>query len=93
MCHSPLPTQAELAQSELAEFQALAESRLHETEELSRQLCECRKELDSARLQSQTVPDAAVKDSAPYKTLQMQYSIVCTGTLYVGHGDVRGLLA
>ena len=60
---------------ELAESQALAESRLKEITELSEKIQELKKQVTQLQLDQKRLPDAAIADSALYKTLQTQFSI------------------
>ena len=61
--------------SDLADSQALAESRLTEINQMSSEIQELKKQLAQLELSKKKLPDSAVADSALYKTLQMQFSI------------------
>ena len=89
--------QSEQLASELEEQKALAEGRLKEIEAMSQQLAEVRKEVERLKLDQQTVSESDVRDSAAYKGLQTQYSIVCQGesitqAVAAGQLGVGGLL-
>lgn len=67
--------QMETVQGDLQEAKELAQSRLEEVEKLSLQVSELRKQVDRLKLEQQQVPEATVKESAAYKSLQGQFSI------------------
>ena len=62
-------------QAQLAEAKEVAQARLEEVELLSTQLAQLKMELDSLHLAQHSLPEAMVKDSATYKTLQTQFTI------------------
>ena len=76
--HTPL-TQVDQLRNEALEARALAESRLAEVGQLSQQLQEAKKALELARLERSNIPEAAVKETPAYKTLQLQYSVAYQG--------------
>ena len=76
--HTPL-LQVDQLRNDAQEAQALAESRLTEVGELSRQLQEAKKALEIAQLERSNIPEAAVKETSAYKTLQLQYSVAYQG--------------
>lgn len=65
----------ESVQGELQEAKDLNQSRLEEIQKLSTQLAEAKKEMDALKISQQPLPEALVKESAPYKSLQAQFSI------------------
>lgn len=69
--------QVEQLQSELAEQQAVGESRLHEIAEMSASLSECRKEVEVLRTVKKGVSDDDVRENSIFKSLQLQYSMMC----------------
>ena len=72
-----LPVQGEEVQAEVAEWRALAESRLAEVEGLGRRLQEASAQLERQGLDKQLPLDSSVRETAVYKELQAQYSLVC----------------
>ena len=56
----------------------LAESRLEEIKELEKNLLETKQKLEIAEMEKKSVPDAVVKETAVYKSLQSNFSIVFT---------------
>ena len=82
-------------QSELTECQTIAESRLKEIKDLSREIQELKKTLTQLQLDQKKLPDSVIADSAPYKTLQTQFSIAVqeAGQLRACLDEARQLLA
>ena len=68
-------TQMDQLQVDLTEYQTIAESRLKEIKELSLEIQELKKKVTQLQLDQNKLPDSAIADSAPYKTLQTQFSI------------------
>ena len=85
----------EQLQGELAESQTLADSRLKEIKELSLEIQELKKTVTQLELDQKKLPDSAIADSAPYKTLQTQFSIAVqeAGQLRACLDEARQLLA
>lgn len=81
-------------QCELTESQTLAESRLKEIKELSEAIQELKKTVTQLELDQKKLPDLAIADSAPYKTLQTQFSIAVqeAGQLRACLDEARQLL-
>ena len=80
---------------ELAESQALAELRLKEVKELSQEIQELKKQVTQLQLDQKKLPDTAITESAPYKTLQTQFSIAVqeAGQFRACLDEARQLLA
>ena len=87
--------QMEQLQGELVECQALAESRLKEIKDLSLEIQELKKQITQLQIDQKKLPDTAIVDSAPYKTLQTQFSIAVQegGQLRACLDEARQLLA
>ena len=64
---------------EQEDWQFLAESRLHETNELVRMLTETKTELERRKLDAKLLQDWEVKQTPVFKTIQTQYTLVCAG--------------
>ena len=84
----------EQLQCELTESQTLAESRLKEIKDLSLEVQELKKSVTQLELDQKKLPDSAIADSAPYKTLQTQFSIAVqeAGQLRACLDEARQLL-
>ena len=65
-------------QDELSIAQHLAESRLAEIRDLEKALLETKQKLEAAEMERKSVPDAVVKDTTVYKSIQSNFSIVFT---------------
>ena len=65
----------EAVQGDLQEAKALAQSRLEDIEKLSSQVADLKKQGDKLKFEQQQVPEAVIKESAVYKTLQGQFSV------------------
>ena len=65
-------------QDELSIAQHLAESRLTEIRDLEKSLLETKQKLEAAEMERKSVPDAVVKDTTVYKSIQSNFSIVFT---------------
>lgn len=80
---------------ELAESQALAESRLKEVKQLSQEIQDLKKQVTQLQLDQKRLPDTAITDSPLYKTLQTQFSITVqeVGQFRACLDEARQLLA
>ena len=85
----------EQLQCDLTESQTIAESRLKEVKDLSLEIQELKKTITQLELDKKKLPDSAITDSAPYKTLQTQFSIAVqeAGQLRGWLDEARQLLA
>ena len=84
----------EQLQSELSESHTIADSRLKEIKELSQEIQELKKTVAQLQLDQKKLPESAITDSAPYKTLQTQFSIAVqeAGQLRACLDEARQLL-
>ena len=72
---SSLYLQDEEYQDELAEVKDLAETRLTQIEELLKSLSELGQKLEMFELESKSIPEAVIKETAVYKSLQSNFSV------------------
>ena len=75
VCVSSLYLQDEEYQDELAEVKDLAETRLSQIEELLKSLAELSQKLEMFELESKSIPEAVIKETAVYKSLQSNFSV------------------
>ncbi len=72
----------------------LAKSRLEEIQRLSGDLSEARKEMDNYKVMQLSLPEGVVKETAVYRTLQCQYTMLIqeAGQLRAGLEESRNIL-
>ena len=84
----------ETLQGHLQDAKEVAASRQEEITRLSSQLLEAKKEIDRLKFEQQNIAESAIKESAPYKVLQSQFSIAAleAAQLRACLAEAKGLL-
>ncbi|KAJ7374016.1 E3 ubiquitin-protein ligase BRE1A [Desmophyllum pertusum] len=70
------PAQNDEVSTELEDLRDLAKTRLEELEKLNENYITCQQELEKLKLEMNHMPENAVLQSAPYKCLQSQFSVL-----------------
>ena len=84
---TPIPTSEHRARDETSKNDNqedcvyLAELRLQETDELVRMLTETKAELERYKIDVKNLPDWEIKQTSSYKSLQTQYTLMCSSNI------------